>query len=78
MSSLSWLCFGYFNEVLNLNEKLGGKERQVNMVAEFRETLRECDLVDLGFIEYPFTWSNRRFGAQLIKERRDRFLCNKS
>lgn len=27
ISSLPWLCFGDFNEVLNLNEKLGGKDR---------------------------------------------------
>lgn len=57
---------------------MGGNEKQVNMVAGFREALKECELVDLGFVGYPFTWSNRRFGTQLIEERLDRFLCNKS
>lgn len=47
------------------------------MVSEFRKTLRECELRDLGFTRYPYTWSNRRFGYQLIEERLDRFLCNK-
>lgn len=76
LSSLPWLCFGDFNEVLNLNEKLGGREKRVNMVNEFREAIRDCDLKDLGSIGYPFTWSNRRFGPHIIEEKFDRFLCN--
>ena len=27
---------------------------------------------------YPFTWCNRRFGPQIIKERLDRALCSKN
>ena len=42
-----WLCFGDFNEILNLNEKLGGNDRCLNMVAEFREAVTDCSLVDL-------------------------------
>ncbi|KAH9769616.1 reverse transcriptase domain-containing protein [Citrus sinensis] len=78
LSSLPWLYFGDFNEVLNLNEKLGGNEKQVNSVADFREAVRECDFIDMGFTGYPFTWSNRRFGVGLIEERLDRFLCSRS
>lgn len=33
------LCFGDFNETLNLNEKLGGKDKNSSMLAEFREAL---------------------------------------
>ncbi|KAH9735375.1 reverse transcriptase domain-containing protein [Citrus sinensis] len=68
-----WRC-----TVLNLNEKLGGNEKQVNSVADFREVVRECDFIDMGFKGYPFTWSNRRFGVGLIEERLDRFLCSRS
>ncbi|KAH9715856.1 putative reverse transcriptase/RNA-dependent DNA polymerase [Citrus sinensis] len=68
-----WRC-----TVLNLNEKLGGNEKQVNSVADFREAVRECDFIDMGFTGYPFTWSNRRFGVGLIEERLDRFLCSRS
>lgn len=78
LSSLSWLCFGDFNEVLNLNEKIRGREKMANMVNEFRETLRDYDLKDLGNTGYPFTWSNRRFGSNIIEERLDHFLCNRS
>lgn len=78
LSSLPWLRFGDFNEVLNLNEKIGGNEKQVNIVTDFREAFKDSDLVDLGFFRYPLTWLNRRFGPQLIEQRLDRFLCNKS
>ncbi|KAH9735301.1 polyubiquitin 3 [Citrus sinensis] len=77
LSSLPWLCFGDFNEVLNTNEKIGGNERNVSMLTDFREALTECDLRGMGCTGYPFTWSNRRFGVDLIEERLDRFLYNR-
>lgn len=77
LSSLPWFCFGDFNEVLNLNKKIGGNEKRVTMVNEFREAIRDCDLKDLGSGGYPFTWSNRRFGPHIIEEKLDRFLCNR-
>lgn len=76
--SLPWLCFGDFHEVLNLNEKLGGRDKRVCLVNDFREAIRDCDLVDMGSIGYPFTWSNGRFGDHLIEEKLDRFLGNSS
>lgn len=48
------------------------------MVNDFRETLRDCDLKDLGNMGYPFTWSNRKFRSNIIEEKLDRFLCNGS
>ncbi|KAL9422716.1 hypothetical protein AB3S75_034905 [Citrus x aurantiifolia] len=77
MFTWPWLCFGDFNEILHPNEKLGGKDRNLDMVAAFRETVKDCNLIDLGCKGYPFTWSNRRFGPQLIEERLDRFLGSK-
>lgn len=57
-----WLCFGDLDEILNLNEKLGGNDRCLNMVADFREAVNDCSLVDLGCKGYPFMWSNKRYG----------------
>lgn len=71
------VLFWDFNEVLNLNKKIGGNEKRVTMVNEFREAIRDCDLKDLGSGGYPFTWSNRRFGPHIIEEKLDRFLCNR-
>ena len=72
-----WLCFGDFNEILNLNEKLGGNDQNLNMVVDFREAMNDCNLVDLGCKGYPFTWSNKIYGPHLIEERLDRFLRSK-
>ncbi|KAH9792802.1 reverse transcriptase domain-containing protein [Citrus sinensis] len=72
-----WCCFGDFNEILYLHEKSGGNERNLNAVAEFRETIQACNLVDMGYKGYQFTWSNRRFGTSYVEERLDRFLCSK-
>lgn len=77
-SSLPWLCFGDFNEILLPNEKKGGNNREIKLMYEFREAIRECDLRDMGWKGMPFTWSNKRYEAGLIEERLDRFLCNKS
>ena len=49
LSSMPWLCFGDFNEILHLNEKTGN-DRCVTAVNDFRETVRCCGLRDLGFV----------------------------
>lgn len=74
--SLPWLCFGDFNEILHLNEKFGGIDRKANVIADFRDVVRECKFSDLGSTWHPFTWSNRQFGPNLIEEKLDRFFCN--
>ena len=47
------------------------------MMKTFREAVKECNLMDLGSSGRPMRWSNKRYGHGLIKERLDRFLCNK-
>ncbi|KAL9429596.1 hypothetical protein AB3S75_031413 [Citrus x aurantiifolia] len=48
LSNLSWLCFGDFNKILSPNEKCGGKDRNLSMMASFKEAAQACNLVDLG------------------------------
>ena len=62
---------------MHLHEKNGGNERNLNMVAEFREATQSCNLQNMGCKGYPYTWSNRRYSAHFIEERLDRFLCSK-
>lgn len=78
LSSLPWLCFGDFNEILQLNEKTDSNTRCLSMVSEFRDAVHDCGLTDIGCKGYPFTWSNKRYGPSLIEERLDRFLCCKN
>ena len=77
LSDNPWLCFGDFNEILHPNEKIGGNDRNIYLIREFREALCDCNLVDLGCKGYLFTWNNGRFGKDFVEERLDRFLSNK-
>ena len=75
-AALPWVIFGDFNEILHLDEKLGGKERDSNQMDAFRETLNACGLYDLGFVGQRYTWCNGRFGDQCTLIRLDRIVAN--
>lgn len=78
LRSLPWLCFGDFNKILKLDENTGKNDKSVANINEFREAVHGCDLKDLGYNGYPFTWFNRRFTPNLVEEMLDRFLCYKT
>ena len=40
-------------------------------MAEFRNTLLPCGLVDMGFCGYPYTWRNDRQGRAFVEKRLD-------
>ena len=42
--------FGDFNEIMHPDEKIGWKERDVDQMKEFKESLSGCGLFDLGFV----------------------------
>ena len=46
--TLPWLCAGDFNEILKVDEKLGGRFRPIRHMEAFREVLDECEFKDLG------------------------------
>ena len=71
------MCFGDFNKVLHPDEKSGGNVRSVNLINDFSEAMRDCNLKDVGFKGYLFTWSNGRYGQDFMEEMLDRFVCNK-
>lgn len=76
LSSLPWLCFSDFNEILYSNKKTGGLDRNANVIAEFSDAVKECKLIDLESRGHPFTWSNRQLGPYCIEEKLDRFFYN--
>ena len=70
--SIPWLCCGDFNEILNSNEKQGRLPKPIALMQQFRATLLQCRLVDLGFQGNIYTWNNGRDGVDFVQERLDR------
>lgn len=75
-NTLPWLCVGDFNEVLYHWEKIGKRFADSTRMQAFRDVLHDCSLMDIESKGYSFTWMNNRAGADFVKERLDRALCN--
>ena len=57
---------GDFNEVLNSDEKLGGRPINCNRALKFQECLNSCGIIDMGFSGPRFTWTILRGILDLI------------
>jgi hypothetical protein len=57
------VCFGDLNDMLPGDEKIGGTPKSYDHLG--RDVEVECGLSDLGFIGYPFTWTNGREGTNV-------------
>ena len=55
----SWMCIGDFNAILNSTEKLSRRPPDHYQMDAFREALDNCQLEDLGFRGYQYTWNNK-------------------
>ena len=44
-----WLCCGDFNEIIRLDEKLGGATSSYAQMQMFKEVIDECGFMDLGY-----------------------------
>jgi hypothetical protein len=71
-----WLCIGDFNMILSQSDKQGGKPFASSSSDAFHGWLDSCGMIYLGFSGNPYTWSNKRQGHHLIKERLDRGIAN--
>ncbi|XP_056683220.1 uncharacterized protein [Spinacia oleracea] len=71
-----WLVVGDSNEVTSQSEKMGGRPFRSGQCTDLQNFMDVAGLVDLGYHGNPYTWTNARDGAGLIKERLDRALAN--
>ncbi|XP_075663380.1 uncharacterized protein LOC142632953 [Castanea sativa] len=62
---LPWLYLGDFNEIVKVEEKLGGSLRRERQMTNFRAALDFCGLRDLGYVGFPFTWCNNQFDGEV-------------
>ena len=68
---------GDFNEIVDQSEKLGLIDRIESQMQLFRSTLADCSLSNIGFLGWPYTWSNHRHGDAETWVRLDRGVCSK-
>lgn len=77
-TQLPWQLTSDFNEILCEDEQLGGNRRPQQHMQAFRNAMDFCELRDLGYSGYPFTWCNRRDNQRNIQVRLDRCLADES
>nr|XP_016461422.1 PREDICTED: uncharacterized protein LOC107784758 [Nicotiana tabacum] len=73
---LPWLVGGYFNVVLNEEEKIGGLLVYLPEYEDFAFCVNSCGLFDTGYKGSPFTWWNGRSNEECIFKRLDRIFVN--
>ncbi|XP_026395088.1 uncharacterized protein LOC113289878 isoform X2 [Papaver somniferum] len=76
ISNSDWMVMGDLNVIGSCQEKKGGRNPSHSKIAELREVMDSCGLIDLGFNGPKYTWNNKRVGAANIKERLDRAVAN--
>ena len=64
-----WVCIRDFNEVLQSNEKRGGLTKPLSVMQEFWSALLHCDLANLGYQGYTYTWWNGHFSDDFVEQR---------
>lgn len=74
---MPWLVVENFNEIAYAYEK-GGRLRRGHQLEEFRYTLTDCALHDLGFSEPWFTWQRGHLYTMDIREHLDHCVTNNS
>lgn len=71
-----WMMMGDLNEITGQGDKQGGRPFRTSQCRDLSNFVDAAGLIDLGYNGCPFTWTNARDGAALIKERLDRALVN--
>ncbi|GAV63409.1 hypothetical protein CFOL_v3_06927, partial [Cephalotus follicularis] len=57
-------------------EKDGGTNSADRQLVAFKSVIDDCQLSDIGYSSPNFMWNNGRAGADAIRVRLDRCLCN--
>lgn len=72
----SWCMVGYFNEILNNEEKIGGPKRSDTSFKEFADMLKVCEMAEISGVGDAFTWAGKRY-QKYIQCKLDRCFANK-
>ena len=74
----TWIVGGYFNLIISLREKKGGRIALEKYQEEFREILTLDPLADMELGDGWYTWNNMRGGDTLVASQLDRFLVSEN
>ncbi|XVF53652.1 hypothetical protein PTKIN_Ptkin05aG0115900 [Pterospermum kingtungense] len=69
-------CFGDFNQVLNMKDKLFFKNNSLKGANLFKDCLDTCNLSEMPSKGIHWTWTNNREGNDIVWERLDRCFAN--
>lgn len=71
-----WLLIGDLNEVHVRPEKLGGRSLGISSHNYLHDFITNTYFADIGYNGNDFTWRNKRYGPQHIRQRLDRAISN--
>ncbi|GAA0173673.1 hypothetical protein LIER_27239 [Lithospermum erythrorhizon] len=78
-SDLPTSFLGDFNKVLDVGEHSSCRRvRPWWKINNFKRVVAHCELIDIGFSGYPFTWCNNFFSPYTTRARLDRCLVGKN
>lgn len=75
---MAWCILGDFNKITTQDEKIGSQPRPSTQMDNFRLALERNGLVDLGWKNQKFIWSNRHKNETFTKEMLDQVVANKN
>lgn len=70
--NLPWIILGDFNDIEKPFEKFGGRPPTLTRINFFNTFIDCCGLLDLGYIDPPFNWTNGRDNSPVIRTCIDR------
>lgn len=63
-------------KLCSATKKKGGPPKYLNFSNDFCESIRKCDLIDIGYSGDRYTWTTNKNSREATKERLDKFFEN--
>ncbi|GAA0157923.1 hypothetical protein LIER_15078 [Lithospermum erythrorhizon] len=79
LSVLPTIFIADFNEILSIDEYVSHKRlRPQWQIDSFSRVVKDCEMFDIGYSGYNFTWCNNFISTSFTRARLDRCLASKS
>lgn len=71
----AWVWMGDFNNVLNMDERVGAPVRATEIM-DFRRYVEQCSMEDMKATGCFYTWNNKQEAEGRVYSKLDRVMCN--